>query len=124
MFNKGILFGFGILIFDQVSKFLVLRFFPNLVLLNQNGSWGVLPWWTSIIGIVFLGFYIFYKKYYNFLIFVILFAGLSNLFDRVLYNGVVDFIKIGNFPVFNFADVFISLGVVMLIYKESKIENK
>jgi lipoprotein signal peptidase len=41
---------------------------------------------------------------------LILVGGLSNIIDRVWYGGVVDYIAIGNFPIFNLSDVCIVLG--------------
>ena len=43
-------------------------------------------------------------------------GGFSNLVDRILFGCVRDFIDFVIFPVFNFADVFISLGVALVIY--------
>lgn len=53
----------------------------------------------------------------------LLIAGaLGNLFDRVYHGFVIDFIHLHynsfNFPVFNFADIFISLAILMLISQE------
>ncbi len=43
-------------------------------------------------------------------------AGASgNLIDRLLMGKVTDFISIGTFPVFNFADSSITIGVVVLL---------
>ena len=54
----------------------------------------------------------------------LLFAGgLSNILDRFTYGAVVDFIywHYGfEFAIFNFADVMIDLGVVMILYKQFK----
>jgi signal peptidase II len=50
-------------------------------------------------------------------------GAMGNLFDRVLHaqKGVVDFIKIGLYPdlywpIFNLADVFVTVGVVLLVF--------
>ena len=55
--------------------------------------------------------------------FMLIFSGsLGNLFDRLYYSSVPDFIDIhfNNFHwfIFNVADIFITLGVFMLIYSE------
>ena len=42
-------------------------------------------------------------------------GGISNLFDRVIHQGVVDFIGLFNLPRFNFADIAITLGVLGII---------
>lgn len=52
---------------------------------------------------------------------LIITGGFSNLYDRVMYSGVIDFIllSIGNnsFPLFNIADLSISLGAIILFYQ-------
>jgi signal peptidase II len=49
-------------------------------------------------------------------------GSLGNLFDRIYYSAVPDFIDfhINNFHwfVFNVADIFITLGIIFLIFKE------
>jgi signal peptidase II len=42
-------------------------------------------------------------------------GALGNLIDRIRYGHVVDFISVGNFPVFNVADSCITIGVVILL---------
>jgi len=62
---------------------------------------------------------------------LILAGGISNIYDRFIHGGVVDYIywHCGfDFAVFNFADVIIDIGVVLILFlnfKESKkISNK
>ena len=55
--------------------------------------------------------------------FSMIFGGsLGNIFDRLYYSAVIDFIDIHikNFHwfIFNFADIFICIGVLMLIFFE------
>ena len=54
---------------------------------------------------------------------LIIFAGaLGNLYDRVFYKAVPDFIDfhIGEFHwfIFNIADIFITIGVIFMIFLE------
>lgn len=60
------------------------------------------------------------NNFINALAFGLLFGGIiGNLFDRVLFGHVRDFIKLTfiDFPIFNLADAFITIGVVVLIFK-------
>ena len=66
-----------------------------------------------------------FKKYSLLLIFG---GALGNVFDRIIYKAVPDFIDfhVGNFHwfIFNLADVFISLGVIFMIIYELFLSNK
>lgn len=42
-------------------------------------------------------------------------GAVGNLIDRLTVGKVIDFISVGNFPVFNVADASISVGVAVLI---------
>lgn len=47
-------------------------------------------------------------------------AGFSNVLDRFIHGGVVDYIFWHyqfEFAIFNFADVMIDLGVVLILYQ-------
>ena len=63
------------------------------------------------------------------LAFMMIFGGsLGNIFDRLFYSAVPDFIDfhIKNFHwfIFNVADIFITIGVIMLICNEIFLKNK
>ena len=62
-------------------------------------------------------------------IFLLIFGGaLGNLYDRIKFQAVPDFIDIhvGNYHwfIFNVADIFITLGVLCLIFDELFIDKK
>jgi signal peptidase II len=147
-FLYGILF-VGIIGFDRLTKTLILNnltdrcevtpFLSFDLILNRGISWGIfhaadprifvfLTFIIMSITAVLVG-YAYTRLKANYIIIgeVMVIAGsLSNIFDRFLYRGVIDFILIScgdwHFPLFNIADVSIVLGVLgMLImsYKES-----
>ena len=106
--NTGI--GFGLFAFEQPQAYnfiTLIIIFVNLIII-----------------------YLIYKstnfKIYFFI--MILGGSLGNLYDRINYNAVPDFIDlhINNFHwfIFNIADIFISLGVICLIYVEIFFKNK
>ena len=62
------------------------------------------------------------KGVYAFLIAIVIGGSLGNLLDRMYYYAVPDFIDlhIGNFHwfVFNVADIFITIGIIGLVFVE------
>ena len=63
----------------------------------------------------------------KFLYSMILGGALGNFYDRAIYFAVPDFIDIHfndyHWFTFNFADIFISLGIMMIIFKELFFEK-
>ena len=55
-------------------------------------------------------------------------GSISNLYDRIYYNAVPDFIDFHfqefHWFIFNFADIFITLGVIIMIMTELFGNNK
>ncbi len=144
-----IYFGIILLIFlaDRVSKLYILSILENLgnVDININSYINFILVWNSGIGfgllsfdqskiynaitilIIFINLFILYLiikskdiRVYFFLI--ILGGSLGNLFDRIYYFAVPDFIDISykgyHWFIFNVADIFISLGIICLIFAE------
>ena len=108
IWNKGI--AFGLLSFNDV-------FIYNIV--------------TSMIIIIIIIILIMLTKSEGFKKYSLLFVmggSLGNLYDRIYYSAVPDFIDfhINNFHwfIFNVADIFITFGVICLIFDEVFINNK
>lgn len=79
---------------------------------------------STLIGLVLIVlFYIFLKSTIieKFIYSLIIGGALGNFYDRMLYKAVPDFIDLhyNNFHwfVFNVADIFITLGIVILLVK-------
>ena len=116
------------------SKFLNVNLIWNegiafgLFSFSQNNLYNLLTLIISIIIIVILKMIINsygIKKYGLMMIFG---GALGNLFDRIFYKAVPDFIDfhIGEFHwfVFNVADIFITIGVIIMILFESILNEQ
>ncbi len=108
IWNEGI--AFGLLSFDQKNLYnlltiiiILIIFFIFLVTLKSSG----------------------FKK----LALIMILAGaLGNVYDRIIYKAVPDFIDfhVGNFHwfIFNVSDIFITVGVVLMIILELTYKSK
>jgi len=132
---------------DRISKIYILNLaeangsvnifvnnFLNIILVWNSGvGFGLLSFQNDLVYnlitilIVFINLIILYivinsntlKRYF----FIMILGGsLGNLYDRIYYSAVPDFIDLNynNFHwfVFNVADIFISIGIVCLIFVE------
>ena len=148
-----------IFLLDRISKIYILNLgeinnlvdiyltpFLNIYLIWNNGvAFGLLPidkpllynavtLLITFINILILIMIVNYNDYRSFFLIMILGGSLGNLFDRVYFKAVPDFIDIhhGDFHwfVFNVADIFITIGVLCLVLselfinKDIKNENK
>jgi signal peptidase II len=108
IWNKGI--AFGLFSFDDNSVYnlisliiIIITFVILIMIIKCNG----------------------FKKY----CLISIFGGsIGNLFDRIYFSAVPDFIDlhVNNYHwfIFNIADIFITIGVLCLIYIEIFIDNK
>ena len=116
------------------SKFLNIRLIWNegiafgLLSFNDKIIYNLL---TFIIFIIILIIFFMVLKSYGFKkysLLMILGGALGNVYDRIFYGAVPDFIDfhIGNFHwfIFNVADIFITLGVIFMIIIEIIVNNK
>ncbi|MFH1218373.1 MAG: signal peptidase II [Candidatus Peregrinibacteria bacterium] len=54
---------------------------------------------------------------------LILAGGFSNLIDRIFRGFVVDFISIWKWPTFNLADIYIVMGILLIIFFYGKLKK-
>ena len=81
-----------------------------------------------IVNLLLIYFLLKAKDIYLYLISITLGGSLGNLFDRLYYYAVPDFIDIhvGNFHwfIFNVADIFITIGIIGMIFVELTKQRK
>lgn len=138
-----------LLLIDQLSKYylekllspgqslsLIENLFQLTLVYNPGGAFGLFPHHPpfffiiiSFLIIIFLIF-LFWKKLLGeglggrLSLGLVLGGALGNLMDRLRFGYVIDFLDIGlrgyRWPVFNFADIGITVGIIMLGYKMLK----
>jgi len=103
----------------------------GLASMEANIYYHILTLFIGIVNVVLVFFLVKTKGVYSYLIALIIGGSLGNLFDRIYYYAVPDFIDLhlGNYHwfVFNVADIFITLGIIGLILteilKKEKVSN-
>ena len=144
---KKIIFVFSVFFLDRLSNIYLLNLQANgtdidfyvfpflnfnlvwntgigfgLISLETNIFYHILTLIIAAVNIVLIFFIIKSKGIYVYLLALIIGGSLGNLFDRIYYYAVPDFIDfhIGNFHwfVFNVADIFITVGIIGLMLKE------
>ena len=138
--NKFIIF-LILIFFDFISKkivyelidlntFIPLTFFLDLTHIHNFGvSFGLFaglisPWILVVIGLLVVIF-IYYlmisssDKIEKMGLLIIISGAISNIIDRILNGYVIDFIYLNYrglyWPAFNFADIYITLGIIMIL---------
>ena len=141
---KKIIFLLSLILTDQLSKYLILKNFSigeslNLLpildiylilntgiafsLFNDGGTFGR---WILVFLVFLVCLYLVYiliteylTKYGSVALLMILSGGIGNLIDRTFRGYVVDFINFYyesySFYIFNFADTFITIGVIVYL---------
>ncbi|ASS38448.1 signal peptidase II [Mogibacterium pumilum] len=129
----------GLLVIDQITKFAVrsrmeigetLPVFRGVLdftyVQNRGAAFSlfqnsqlvtvILPIITMIAGVLFLLHLRKNKeKLAEFGVLLIMSGGIGNLIDRTVLGFVTDMISVGNFPVFNVADICVTVGCAILI---------
>jgi signal peptidase II len=134
-----------VLVLDRITKLWAIQyacqkplsvvgnFVSCMVTYNRGISWSLLSYQdimgygfvtaliVGVIGMLIFHMIVEYRK--NSALFgelLVLCGAVSNLYDRFIYGGVVDFILIQygswSFPIFNIADIAIVCGVLIMFY--------
>ena len=100
----------------------------GLLSFDSNEIYNFITFFIAIINIVIIYILIKINDFRRYFFSIILGGSLGNLFDRLVYNAVPDFIDfhIGNLHwfIFNLADIFITIGVICLILDEFIFKSK
>ncbi len=118
----------SLFLLDRVLKIYFWQH-TNFAYLNKNISfslpigqyflWPIL--FLLIIFVYFQAYQAYQKNTKHFYAWsLILIGAISNILDRLNYGGVIDFINLPYFTVFNLSDVFIFCGVVYLLVDKIK----
>ncbi|MDP2690832.1 MAG: signal peptidase II [bacterium] len=133
----------AILLLDQGVKQLLLRLLdhplwlvPNQIGLNLSfnegvafslpitGLMSILLSLSIILGLLYYYFFSTRKGLFTDLSFALIIGGaFGNLLDRFVSGKVTDFIQVYSFPIFNVADICITVGFLLLIVFFDKISR-
>ena len=126
-------------ILDQLVKWIVVThmewgesipLIPNVFhltyILNPGAAFGILAyqkWFFLLIVLILFGAFFAFRKripkepvYFPAAIGMLLGGALGNAIDRVRLSGVVDFFDFRIWPIFNVADIFICVGVALIVF--------
>lgn len=147
MNKKIVIISIIVLLFDQITKSLIdvthntINIIDNVLYFslykNTGASWSILEGKVTLLIVISLIMLLlvyslmfsYDSNKYNDVSFGLLFGGiLGNLFDRIFYGYVRDFIGIiifkYHFPIFNIADVSIVIGVILITLETIKGDVK
>jgi len=137
---------------DQITKYLTVQniglyeikeIIPNFLsftyIQNSGAAWSLLEgkmWFFYIITIIVIAFLLYYlytegrkDKILGIILSIVLAGTIGNFIDRLIFQYVVDMIRLEfiNFPIFNVADMLLTVGVAALliysIYEERSSTN-
>ena len=95
---------------------------------NTNFYYNLITLLIILINVIILIMIFKSVDYKFFLLLIILGGSLGNLFDRIYYKAVPDFVDLHyndfHWYIFNVADIFITVGVICLIFAELFFNRK
>tara|TARA_B100000315_G_scaffold219607_1_gene221632 strand:- start:115 stop:579 length:465 start_codon:yes stop_codon:yes gene_type:complete len=122
--------------FVELNKLISLVSFIDITHIQNYGISfglfaGIIPmWFIVLLGVIMIFILIFWmfktsNKLGKWGLLLIISGGISNIGDRLINNYVLDFIflhyKQHYWPAFNFADIYISVGVLLIIIENYMI---
>ena len=100
----------------------------GLFSVDESFSYNILTFLIIILNFIILYYAVKSNNITSYFFIMVLGGSLGNLFDRIYYSAVPDFIDINyngyHWFIFNVADIFISLGVIFMILLEITDNNK
>ena len=125
LFSKKIVFDLiGLHTFIPLTSFLDLTHIHNFGVSFGLFSGVISPWILVILGLLIVTFIFYLMKsasdmFEEWGLLIIISGALSNIIDRIFNGYVIDFIyfhyKDFFWPAFNFADIYITIGIIMII---------
>ena len=136
-----IVFTIVFLLIDIVSKLVIsnlMNVYDSVIVIknvfnityvrNTGAAWSLFSdntWLIIIISLIIISFIVFYiyknrpkNKIENISYSLVLGGAIGNFIDRIIYGYVIDFLDFNifgyDYPIFNLADTFIVIGVIIL----------
>ena len=134
LFSKKIVFDLiGLHTFIPLTSFLDLTHIHNFGVAFGLFSGVISPWILVILGLLVVTFIFYLMKSTSdnleeWSLLIIISGAISNIIDRIFNGYVIDFIyfhyKDFFWPAFNFADIYITIGIIVIIINIfNKINN-
>ena len=114
---------------DVYDSIVVIKNFFNITYVRNTGAaWSLFAgrtWLLVIVSLIIISFIIFYiyknkpkNKFEKIGYSLVLGGAIGNFIDRIVYGYVIDFLDFNifgyDYPIFNLADTFIVVGVIIL----------
>ena len=128
--TSNLILSYPVHINDFMNFSLAFNYGAAFSFLSEAGGWQ--RWFFiifSIFIILIIGYLILFDKNSGYIAFSLILSGaIGNLYDRITLGYVIDFIELHykNFywPIFNVADIAITIGVILLLYSATLKNNK
>lgn len=136
---RSVLIALIVAVLDQFTKWIVLshmelgetipiipKVFHLTYILNPGAAFGILPhqkwFFLLIVGILYVAFFIGRKRmpekplYLPVAVGMLLGGALGNAIDRAVIGSVIDFFDFRIWPIFNVADIFVTVGIGLIAF--------